>query len=126
MKFLVTGLGNPGFDYIDTRHNIGFKVLDSIAENLSQDFETCRYGLISKIKYISFNRNYGHQSAILAGLENFDSNYYLIMDTDLQHDPKYIIDIYNKLNSGYEICYVKYLKRKHLKWKIFVSKIDKK
>ena len=51
MKFLITGLGNPGFDYIDTRHNIGFKVLDSIAKNLSQDFETCRYGLISKIKH---------------------------------------------------------------------------
>ena len=51
MKFLVTGLGNPGFDYINTRHNIGFKVLDSIAESMSQDFEICRYGLISKIKY---------------------------------------------------------------------------
>ena len=51
MKFLVTGLGNPGFDYTNTRHNIGFKVLDSIAESMSQDFEICRYGLISKIKY---------------------------------------------------------------------------
>lgn len=51
MKFLVTGLGNPGFDYINTRHNIGFKVLESIAESMSQDFEIRRYGLISKIKY---------------------------------------------------------------------------
>ena len=51
MKFLVTGLGNPGFDYINTRHNIGFKVLESIAESMSQDFEICRYGFISKIKY---------------------------------------------------------------------------
>jgi PTH1 family peptidyl-tRNA hydrolase len=51
VKFLVTGLGNPGFDYTNTRHNIGFKVLDSIAESMSQDFEICRYGLISKIKH---------------------------------------------------------------------------
>ena len=51
MKFLVTGLGNPGFDYTNTRHNIGFKVLDSIAKSMSQDFEICRYGLISKIRY---------------------------------------------------------------------------
>jgi PTH1 family peptidyl-tRNA hydrolase len=51
VKFLVTGLGNPGFDYINTRHNIGFKVLESIAESMSQDFEICRHGLISKIKY---------------------------------------------------------------------------
>ena len=60
MKFLVTGLGNPGFDYINTRHNIGFKVLDSIAESMSQDFKICRYGLISKIKYkgkiLNFNK----------------------------------------------------------------------
>lgn len=53
----------------------------------------------NKIKYISFNRNYGHQSAILAGLENFDSNYYLIMDTDLQHDPKYIGNMYNLIQK---------------------------
>ena len=51
MKFLVTGLGNPGLDYINTRHNIGFKVLDSIAESMGQDFEISRFGLISKIKY---------------------------------------------------------------------------
>ena len=51
MKFLVTGLGNPGFDYVNTRHNIGFKVLDSIAESMNKDFEICRHGLISKIKY---------------------------------------------------------------------------
>ena len=42
------------------------------------------------VEFISFNKNYGHQNAILAGLENTDSQYYIVMDTDLQHDPKFL------------------------------------
>ena len=75
----------------------------------------------SFVKGINLVNNYGQHNAIMAGLNHCNGNYCILMDDDMQHNPKYIIDIYNKLNSGYEICYVKYLKRKHLKWKIFVS-----
>ena len=34
MKFLIVGLGNPGSEYEETRHNIGFKVVDAIAKEL--------------------------------------------------------------------------------------------
>ena len=57
----------------------------------------------------------------MAGLNFSKGKFCVLMDDDMQHDPKYIIDIYHKLREGYSICYVKYLKRKHLKWKIFVS-----
>ena len=43
MKFLIIGLGNPGVDYKDTRHNLGFKVLDKWAEDENLVFEHTRY-----------------------------------------------------------------------------------
>lgn len=39
-KFLIVGLGNPGPKYADTRHNIGFKILDYIAQKEEVSFET--------------------------------------------------------------------------------------
>ena len=39
-KFLIVGLGNIGETYINTRHNIGFKVLDALAKNQEVSFET--------------------------------------------------------------------------------------
>ena len=51
MKFLITGLGNIGSEYHDTRHNIGFKVIDALAKHLNADFEPGRHSYISKTRY---------------------------------------------------------------------------
>ncbi len=73
------------------------------------------------IKGINLQNNYGQHNAIMAGLNFSSGEICILMDDDMQHHPKYIMNIYDKLKNGYEICYVKYLKRKHSKWKIFVS-----
>ena len=44
MKHLVVGLGNIGDEYRDTRHNIGFMILDAFAEASNISFSTGRYG----------------------------------------------------------------------------------
>ncbi len=41
---IVVGLGNPGDEYVNTRHNIGFKVIDSLAEQLNIDVKKRKFG----------------------------------------------------------------------------------
>ena len=49
-KFLIVGLGNIGAEYVNTRHNIGFKVLDFLAKKESVTFETAKFGALAELK----------------------------------------------------------------------------
>jgi PTH1 family peptidyl-tRNA hydrolase len=51
MKYLIVGLGNIGEEYIDTRHNIGFTILDAYAEASGAVFADRRYGAVCEVKY---------------------------------------------------------------------------
>ena len=49
-KFLIVGLGNIGSEYVNTRHNIGFKILDYIANQENISFQTAKLGEIAELK----------------------------------------------------------------------------
>ncbi len=50
-------------------------------------------------KYISFSKNFGKESGIYAGLKNATGDYVVVIDADLQHNPRTIIDMYNILKE---------------------------
>ncbi len=51
MKYLIAGLGNIGSEYENTRHNIGFKVLDALAGASNTVFNSGRYANVCEIRH---------------------------------------------------------------------------
>jgi len=59
----------------------------------------------SRFGYVSFSRNFGHQTAVVAGLRELDADVYVVIDGDLQDPPEMIPGLLEKWRSGYEVVY---------------------
>jgi glycosyltransferase involved in cell wall biosynthesis len=73
--------------------------------------ENCKAN--AKLKGIKLSRNYGQHYAISAGLAEAAGDYVIVMDCDLQDDPKYIGDLYRMAKEGNGIVYTVKKERKH-------------
>ncbi|MDQ6757658.1 MAG: glycosyltransferase family 2 protein [Bacteroidota bacterium] len=60
-----------------------------------------------RVKCISLSRNFGHQNALMAGLQHATGDYMITMDGDLQHPPEIIAEMITKLDEGFDIVITK-------------------
>jgi dolichol-phosphate mannosyltransferase len=74
-----------------------------------------------RVKFISFPRNFGHQVAIMAGIDHAAKEAVVIMDADLQDPPELIPQLVNKWREGFEIVYAS---RRHREGEGFFKKIS--
>ncbi len=80
-----------------------------------------------KIKGVRFSRNFGKEIALCAGVDYTKGDAVITMDSDLQHDPKYIDDLVKEWEAGAKIveCVRKNRKKQSLKYKIFAGSFYK-
>ena len=57
----------------------------------------------SRIRGVSFSRNFGKEAAILAGLANATGEACVVMDCDMQHPPETLVEMYRLWQEGYEV-----------------------
>lgn len=75
------------------------------------------------VKGIKLSRNFGQIKAITAGLDNASGDYIVVMDCDLQDRPESIIEMYNKLEEGYDVVFARREERKDSRITKFLSKL---
>lgn len=66
----------------------------------------------NKINIISFSRNFGKEAGIYAGLNNVTGDLVVIMDADLQHPPKIILEMLQGIEEGYDTVTTRRVNRK--------------
>lgn len=75
---------------------------DGSTDNTLEEIETL-INTDKRFKCVSLSRNFGHQNALMAGMENAAGDQIIIMDGDLQHPPSLIPALVEKLNSGFDL-----------------------
>lgn len=103
-KSLTTIMSYEDFELIFVDDGSTDKTLDTIKDIAKND---------TRIKYISFSRNFGKEAAILAGLEHSKGDYVALMDADLQDPPAILPEMYEALTvEGFDSAATRRVTRK--------------
>ena len=68
------------------------------------------------VKYINFARNFGHQTAVTAGIDYATGDAVVLIDTDLQDPPEVIVKLAEQWKAGYQVVYAVRAKRAGESW----------
>lgn len=97
-------------DQFQERHNLKPDAIEIIFINDGSSDNTLQH-LIAianqhpSFKIINLSRNFGHQIAVTAGIEQAAGNAVVLIDADLQDPPEFIMDLYEKHKEGYDVVY---------------------
>lgn len=72
--------------------------------------------LDNHVQYIDLSKNFGHQNAVYAGMENCRGEAVVIIDADMQDPPELIKELYAKYKEGFDVVYAQRLERAGEKW----------
>lgn len=113
-------------------------ITNALEHNDDFDFEIilvndgCPYGsgeeirkiaqIDKRVKFINLSRNFGQHNAIKAGLDYAKGDWAVVMDCDLQDNPKDILRFYEEAQKGYDVVWGIRAKRKDSLFKLFLSK----
>ena len=104
LKVTIEDIQDVDFEFLFVDDGSSDKTL-SVVKGFSQED--------SRVKYISFSRNFGKESAMYAGLENSTGDYVVIMDADMQDPPGLLPVMYNTVKrEGYDCAAARRVNRK--------------
>lgn len=108
---------------ISDRYNAEFIFIDDGSRDRSMDLLTKLYEQDKDVKVLSFSRNFGHQTAITAGLDIAVGDAVIFIDSDLQDPPEVCYELIKKWEEGFDVAYAKrrtrrdsFLKKLTAKW----------
>lgn len=115
VKDVAIMLGKRGYDHEIVFVNDGSKdkTINILRRISSED---------DRVKYISFSRNFGKESAMLAGLKKVTGDLCAILDADLQHPPSLLLEMMDEYEKGFDQVIAKRTRHGEKKLRTLFSK----
>ena len=109
---------NEVIKYLDSNHTFNLIFVNDGSKDKTLDIMKELSNLDTRVKYVSFSKNFGKEAAMYAGLENakaLESDAAIIMDVDLQDPPSLIPSFLLEHEKGYNLIYAKQKNKKGAK-----------